>query len=56
MKKWILRATALALALQLTAGTVHGAGVLQQSDLPLSDSLNLTSNLWTVIRRSRNTF
>ena len=44
MKKWILRATALALALQLTAGTVHGVSVLQQGDLPLSDSLNLTSN------------
>lgn len=44
MKHWLLRAGALALALHLTVGSSRAANVLQQSDLPLSDSLLLTSN------------
>lgn len=44
MKQWLLRAGALALALYLTVGSSKAANVLQQSDLPLSDSLALTSN------------
>lgn len=44
MKRWFLRAGALALALHMTAGTALAANVLQQSDLPLADSLLLTSN------------
>lgn len=43
MKNWILRAGALALALQMTAGTALGASVLHRSDLPLANSLALTA-------------
>ena len=43
MKKLLLRAGALALALHMMIGSSRAAQVLQQSDLPLSDSLRLTS-------------
>ena len=43
MKKWFRRAGTLALALCMLTGSAFAANVLQQSDLPLSDSLALTS-------------
>ena len=44
MKNWFLRAGTLVLALRLFLPPTLAAPVLQQSDLPLSDSLTLTSN------------
>ena len=44
MKNWFLRAGALALALHLMVGSSQAANVLHRSDLPLSDSLLLTSD------------
>ena len=44
MKRWFLRAGALALALHMMAASSQAASVRQRSDLPLSDSLLLTSN------------
>ena len=44
MKRWMVRAAASALALHMAAVTAFAAAPLQQSTLPLADSMVLASS------------